>query len=394
MKQIKLDEYKNNKKDLKRKRITTIIAIVVITFITIVAVLYISNVEFRNFFDKYILRKEVLQENVQFIEIKPEDANHMYSYDRYITILNENKLKLYSSNAKQEYELDVSISTPIFESSNRFLCIAEKAGSKMYLVNGTSISWQKEIEGQISKVHVNKNGYVAVVISGTSYKTEIIVYNPSGKELFKTYLSTTNAIDVNISNDNKYLAIAEVDTSGTLIQSNIKVVSFEKAQTDTTNSIIYTHQANTDSLILNIRYQDRNRLVCLYNDSIHLIENEQNEELMSLTDKNDIYTEIELENHIIKIVEKATGLFTADSQVQIMNTNNKKENVYTVSGVPKNIYTYDTMIALNLGSEVHFINTNGWLVKKYFSTQEVKDVIMNNNFAGVVYSDKIEIVNF
>lgn len=55
------------------------------------------------------------------------------------------------------------------------------------------------MEGNISQVHVNKNGYVAVVIVDTSYKTVIKTYNPQGKELFNTYLSSTRAVDVSIS---------------------------------------------------------------------------------------------------------------------------------------------------------------------------------------------------
>jgi len=80
MKEIKLDEYKNKKRDIKRKKITTAITIVIITIIAIIAVLYISNAEFRNFFDKYIFRKEVLQEDVKFIEIKPEDKKTLLAF--------------------------------------------------------------------------------------------------------------------------------------------------------------------------------------------------------------------------------------------------------------------------------------------------------------------------
>jgi len=46
-----------------------------------------------------------------------------------------------------------------------------------------------------------------------------------------------------------------------------------------------------------------------------------------------------------------------------------------------------------MGSEVHFVNTNGWLAKKYISTQEIKDVVIGSGIAGIVYKDKIEIIN-
>lgn len=39
------------------------------------------------------------------------------------------------------------------------------------------------------------------------------VYSPEGKDLFTMYLSTTYAVDIDISEDNKYLAVAEIDYS-------------------------------------------------------------------------------------------------------------------------------------------------------------------------------------
>ena len=71
----------------------------------------------------------------------------------------------------------------------------------------------------------------------------------------------------------------------------------------------------------------------------------------------------------------------------------KIETIVTVDSVIKEVYCYNNVIALNLGSEVHFIGTNGWLIKKYISNQEVRKIVMNTDFAAVVYRDKVEIIN-
>ena len=59
----------------------------------------------------------------------------------------------------------------------------------------------------------------------------------------------------------------------------------------------------------------------------------------------------------------------------------------------KEIYTYDNIIGLNLGAEVEFINTSGWLVKKYTAEQEITNIVLSNSMAGIVYRDKIELIN-
>ena len=106
---------------------------------------------------------------------------------------------------------------------------------------------------------------------------------------------------------------------------------------------------------------------------------------------NSTFVDIELSNNIVKVTDKSS-LFKSRNDIEIINTNNKGESLYFLDGVVKGLYAFDSKIALNLGTEVQFIGTNGWLIKKYTSNQEIKDVIMCNEFAGIVYRNRIEIV--
>lgn len=382
-----------NGKNLNTKKIVlTIVVILLIIAIAIFSAMYISNEYVRNFFDQYLFRKNITQENLPTIEINSGNIGEIFVYDKYIALLDKNILKTYSAYGKKEFEFDVNISQPISDNKNRFLCIAEKSGQKIYLISGQNILWQKDIEGEIDRINVNKNGYVSVVVSGTGYKTIVITFNPEGKELFKTYLSTTTSVAVDISNDNRYLAIAEVNATGSMVQSNIKVISVDKAQSDPTNAIEYMYSANPNELITNIRYQDKNKLICMYDDSIHMIQNNSDEKLIDLSEKKDIFADIKLKDNVIKISEKASGLFS-EVQAQITNINTRKEKIYSVTGVPKTIMVYENVIAINLGTEIHFIDCNGWLIKKYTSHQEIKDIVIGSNIAVIVYKDKIEIIN-
>lgn len=55
--------------------------------------------------------------------------------------------------------------------------------------------------------------------------------------------------------------------------------------------------------------------------------------------------------------------------------------------------TSEENIALNLGSQIDFINTNGWLVKRYISQKEVNDIVVSEKIAGIIYKEKIEITS-
>lgn len=393
MKDIWIDATNKEKKVNKKKIVILTIIIVFIVIAIITIGLYSTNDKAREWIDKNIFRKEVLQDKVATIDLKENQDSNIYAFNKYIGILNKTKFSVYNSTGSQEKTLDLQISNPIWGSANRFLAIAENKGKKVYLISDKDIAWEAEVEGNISQVHVNKNGYVAVVIVDTSYKTVIKTYNPQGKELFNTYLSSTRAVDVSVSNDNKYLAIAEVDTSGTMIQSSIKVISIDKASTDPTNSLENTYKGEENKLITNIKYQNKNKLVCMYTDSIHQIENGEDITLIDNQNKKVIFQSVNLVNRACSIEEKSSGLFTADSLVNIVNIENHEIKQYTASSVTKELYTYGNIIAINLGTEVEFISTDGWLVKRYVANQEITNIVVSDSIAGIIYRDKIEIIN-
>lgn len=393
--EIKEDIESENKTLNKKKVIFSIIILIIIIVLVIVSSLYITNISFRETMDKYVFRKSITENNLDYIEIDTENSPNIFAYDKYIVTLEKNTLTQYSQSGKKEGSLEIQVSDPIFDAEGKYLVVAEKNKQKIYLIYNDNIVWEKDIEGNISKINVNKNGYTSVIISGTTYKSVIAVYDKEGKELFKTYLSSTVAVDSSISEDNKYMSFGEVNTSGTLIQSSIKTVSIEKAKQTPSDSIINTYDAEQNDLLINIQYQDKNRLICMYNSSIHIIKDGKDEVLVSLNEKdnNITFSDIELSSNAYRIIEKSAGLFKSNSTVEIYNTTSKKQNIYNFNGVAKKVYSYGNIIAIDLGSEVLFINMNGWLIKKYNSAQDIKNIVLTDNLAGIVYRDKIEFIS-
>lgn len=387
-------EKPKEKKKINKKRLAIIIIItVLIAIIAICAIVYVANKNFRSFMDKYILKKDITDENVAVIDIDYDSNTNIIPYGRYICILAENNLEQYNSSGKKEQEVKIEINNPVYDTNGRYLVIGEKDSQKLYLISGTQIIWEKNVDGNLSKVTVNRSGYVSTIISGTSYKSVIVTYDDKGNELFKSYLSNTIAMDARISQDNNYLGYAEINTSGTVIQSNVKIISVKEAAEKNTEPV-FNYTAPPNSLILRLKYQEKNRLVCVYDDSIHMIESNVDVKLMDLQeDKKITFGGTKLTNCIFRTVEESTGPFTANTNVEIYNIATQKESNYLVEGVVKHVANYDDIMALNLGSEVDFINTNGWLVKRYTSRQEIRNIVICDGIAGVIYRDKIELIN-
>ena len=129
------------------------------------------------------------------------------------------------------------------------------------------------------------------------------------------------------------------------------------------------------------------------NDGIILIDGD-NKETLSDNEKSKItFSSININNGSVTLEEKNSGLFTVDSILKITNLYNKETKEYVVKEITKDLYAQENTIGLNLGTELEFLNKDGWLIKRYIANQEITNVVVSSELAGVVYRNKVEIVN-
>ena len=100
-----------------------------------------------------------------------------------------------------------------------------------------------------------------------------------------------------------------------------------------------------------------------------------------------------LVNSVAYIKEESTGIFNANSVLNITNTQKNQQYTYNFDEVAKEMYAYHNIIGINIGTEIYFVNTNGMLIKKYTSKQEITNVILSNSLAIIVYKDRVEIID-
>jgi len=379
-------------KKVQIKRIVVILIIsVIIVFLAVCTIIYIKNDTFRNFVDYSIFRKEVLSENAVKIPLSNLNISNVYAYNKNIVILNKNSLQIYNNFGQDVKDLEVTISNPIFADNNKFLAIAEKDGNKIYLINNQNIAWQKDLDGTINSIVVNKNGYVSVSEASTGYKTVVILYDPSGNELFKTYFPNTYVLNMDISSDNKYLGIAEADVNGTRVQTDIKVIVIENAKNSPDSAILGPYNSNSTNIVSDMKYQDKDILISMYDNGIYNTNDSMNK-LKDIT-SDVIFADIEATNNIVTVEKVNGGLFKTDYVLKMLNIFSNKVTTYNLSNLPQEMYTKDAVIAVNYGTEAEFVATNGWLIKKYVADGDIKGIVIASGIAGIICKDNIEIVN-
>ena len=79
---------------------------------------------------------------------------------------------------------------------------------------------------------------------------------------------------------------------------------------------------------------------------------------------------------------------------KVTNTKTEKSREYLINSLPKEIDAKGKIVAINTGTEVYFINSDGFLHTKYLASQEIKEIVISEQMAGIIYKNKIEIIKF
>ena len=82
---------------------------------------------------------------------------------------------------------------------------------------------------------------------------------------------------------------------------------------------------------------------------------------------------MDLNNRVIKIINR-----DSKAVLQIFGLDLQQSKEYDIPE-PKEIYVSDNVIAINLGNEIYFYNNTGWLIKKYYTEQEINEIILCDN---------------
>ena len=253
MKDFLANELQNRRRNRVIKFTILLIFILIIITTIVLTCVYFCNVNFRKWCDEKIINKEVAQSKVKSITINKDENVQVFAYDKYICILRKKTLEFYNRIGSKEGAIEIDITNAEFSAAGRYLAVCEKNGQKICLISGKEKMYENNIEGNITQISVNRNGYLSVVISNTSYKSVVDVFDRNGKEIFKTNLRTARVVDVSISQDSKYLAIAEVDLSGIIIKSSVQIVSMDLAQTNPDEAFINKYEATTGKFIKNMK---------------------------------------------------------------------------------------------------------------------------------------------
>lgn len=310
--------------------------------------------------------------------------------DRNLIVVGNNYAHGFSEIGKQNFDINVSLKNATISTGGDYCIIAEKDASKVYMINSNAKIWEMDVQGTILYVSVNKNGYSAIIYKQLGYKSLIKVVKPDGEELFTTYLASKYAIDVEISNDNKSLAVAEIYTDGVKVQSVIEIVSMNEVENQKSQKINLVE----DVLITDIGYNSKNKLIVQTDKNFLMLKGDTLQKIGDDFNNNVKFASIESPDNPIIITRADSGLFDTNYVLRIYENKNSEIvfEEYQIDEAPSIIANNNGNVAMLLENELIVVNSNGKLIKKSAIIGNVKSIIMFNNgrALAIIHREKIE----
>ncbi len=367
-----------------KKVISVFVLIVVLTF---VGVYIYENYEG---IVAYLTNKEwEITESIGKISLS--NAYAVDGTDSNLVVVGGNYIKGYGDNLEENFDIGVSLKEAIIDSAGDFCIIGENGGTKAYMINDGEKVWENDIQGTILGVSINKNGYAAIIYKQTGYKSLVKVVSAEGKELFTNYLASTYIFDAEISNDNKFLALAEIDADGTKIQSNVKLIDISNVPNSDVNKI----ELEEGELIIDVEYNNDNDLNVYTDKGAKLIVSSGEMDNIEIFGKDVLMATIEGGNYLVTVEVMQDGLFNKTYLMNVYDccANEVSKAELVLNNLPTKITVNDKKIALLTEGELLVVNANAKIIKRCEIDGNAQSVVFfGNNLVGIIFRDKVDVV--
>lgn len=192
-----------------------------------------------------------------------------------LALLTDTALVIYNGNGAELTRRQHSYTSPILKTHGDYILIADTQGTRFRLETraSTLLNVVPSGTGQDSKditildvpptnrivsAAVGKNGITAFVTdSGQSYTSEVLAYDKKGKNLLHRYNVELYGVDVAVSPDGKWIAVAGFTAHNGAMKSVVQVYSLSDAKAQAKE---YT---DTDVLLCGIAYFPNGTLIAI-----------------------------------------------------------------------------------------------------------------------------------
>ena len=226
---------------------------------------------------------------------------------------NNRGVKLINSRGKVTETISEAMSQPLVEAEGDYMLLADLSGNHFAAgyKNGKQIC-KYNIERDIISAKITSDGYAAIASDTDGYKGRVTVYNNRGSELYSWNSGSGYISDIAITDNGRYLAVAQLLTSSGAADTKIQIIDTRRGET-------VASVDRVDETAAEIKFENSNKLTVVTDSHISAYDRKGNQ----LFD--------------ISLAGKRASLYSLDSEdciavVTMDNRGNHVLEMYSYSG--------------------------------------------------------------
>lgn len=367
----------DRKKKRKAKKNRLIIGVILFLIVSIMFSLYMNkdNPLLYNLFSGFGFN---MSNNTTVIEFDKTEDFAISEFDGNAVVARNTSVFCVDRNMNTRWTAQQNNSAPVIKTNGKYVltysfdvdnAMLTKDGDSMELITGFNV-----IGGS-----VNKNGYCALVTREKGYKAQVIVYSPDGEVLYKWHSADNYIIDVDVSPDNRTLAVATADFSTNTASGGLMFFNFSQEKP-------YAGQILENNIIMQVQFIDKDSLLVVGDigttvfNSLGEKETEYSYDGKKLTNY-DIGTDYSL----VLALNQGDSVMN-DTEIKILNKDLKEKGSYIVGGSVMCIDSVRGKTLIAAERNLILLNNRGKEIKNLDINRDIKEAVLFGNGESVLVS--------
>ncbi len=148
-----------------------------------------------------------------------------------ILVYNNQGMKLIDHKGETRWSTKISMSSPVVEHAGDYILAADLGGNHAAALykNGEQVR-EYQLGKDIISAKVNPKGMAVFATAADGYKGSVVVIDKKGKEVFRWNSGDGYIMDLDVSDNGHYLAVAQLSSAGTQADAKIQFIDLYRKE--------------------------------------------------------------------------------------------------------------------------------------------------------------------
>lgn len=267
-----------------------------------------------------------------------------------------------NTKGKILWELDVPMSQPMVETSQKYMLLADLDGNHYAALyrNGEKLR-EYALGNDIISAKVNAKGWTAFATATVGYKGNVTVFDKKGKEKFSWNSGEGYILDIALDDRGRYLAVAQLSSDGQQADSRIQFIDLRR------KAVVATAEKQ-DTVITELRFFEKRLLAISESELLGFKTSGKQVFSVSFAGKNPEEYDISSDEMLAFVTTDNLG----NAVLELYDMNGKKKGSYRADNAIKNLSVVQDMAVITSQRDILYINKRGKLKKTATAPHDIK----------------------